>query len=320
MVPPELRALPGHHISITLSNTARLHGAGCEHGVPVLGRRCWGLHPCVGDAPQGCSAPSIPVLQVSSTLGQARSSLCSSAEPGARQRGSLGVLGSKENRMGLSSSCGPKGQPGAVRGVVGARLYPRQHHRAVLSLPAPQLTLRLSLLSAICFPLPPPCLLSPSPLLFPQASAIWEKQENTIRWRGLCCLGSLTQRYPAGSAWEDGAGPRPMGTTAVSVCGASMCPSCRALLGTCRARNSRELLCQECSAHWGDAAVVRVWGWMLHPGEGPRSVQVSAQPTYAPPHGGHRASRRSGCRSQGSGQASSASPGPHGSVPGHVCP
>lgn len=57
--------------------------------------------------------------------------------------------------MGLSSSCSPTGQPRTVREVAGARLCPEQRHGAVLSLPAPQLTLRLSLLCAICFPLPP---------------------------------------------------------------------------------------------------------------------------------------------------------------------
>lgn len=47
-----------------------------------------------------------------------------------------------------------------------------------------------------------------------------------------------------------------MGTTAVSVCRASMCPICKTLLGACGARNCKELLCQECSAHWGDTIVV----------------------------------------------------------------
>lgn len=90
--------------------------------------------------------------------------------------------------------------------------------------------------------------------------------------------------------------------------------------GLCRARNHRELLCLECSALWGDTLMAWVWGWRLHPGEGLQSDQVAAQPTYALLHGGHRAGRWAGCRCQGSGQGSSASPGPHGSVPCSVCP
>jgi len=129
-------------------------------------------------------------------------------------------------------------------------------------------------------------LLSPSPLLFPQASALWEKQENTIPWRGLCCAGwepeSAVPRGAAGS--RDGAAPCPAAPAGASL-GTELLPGRRCpgpeglcwglpasgFRGTRRVKSqgtsyaSNVLLLWVTQLQWG------TWGQKLCPSEGPGS-------------------------------------------------